>query len=58
MSNTISNSDTICKNNTPIEKIKKALIQSIVKNIIQDHNAKIELDSTDERTQFKITFSR
>jgi PAS domain S-box-containing protein len=31
---------------------------NIVKNIIQDHNAKIELDSTDERTQFKITFSR
>lgn len=31
---------------------------NIVKNIIQDHNAKIELDSTDDRTQFKITFTR
>jgi signal transduction histidine kinase len=30
---------------------------NIVKNIIDDHNAKIALKSTDENTQFIVTFT-
>ena len=43
---------------TKSEKNGTGLGLNIVKNVIQDHNAKIELDSTDERTQFKITFAK
>ena len=31
---------------------------SIVKNVLEEHNAKISVKSTSERTQFKITFKK
>ena len=31
---------------------------SIVKNVLEEHNAKISVASTKEKTQFKITFKK
>ena len=31
---------------------------SIVKNVLEEHNAKISVKSTKEKTQFKITFNK
>ena len=31
---------------------------SIVKNVLEEHNAKVSVTSTKEKTQFKITFKK
>jgi len=43
---------------TKSEKNGTGLGLNIVKNIIDDHNAKISLRSTDEKTEFIITFNK